>query len=63
MRSGAERKREGLEADVLEAMGVTDVIVGFRNVYQKGQDTESLQQKIDALNNFAENTISAFRNG
>lgn len=47
----------------LEAMGVTDVIVGFRNVYQKEQDTESLQQKIDALNGFAENTIRVFRGG
>lgn len=46
----------------LEGMGVTDVVVGFRNVYQMPQDTESLQQKIDALNSFAENTISEFRN-
>jgi probable F420-dependent oxidoreductase len=52
---------DGLRA--LEAMGVTDVIVGFRNVYQKSQDTESLQQKIDALSTFAENTVSVFRNG
>ena len=47
----------------LEAMGVTDVIVGFRNVYQMEQDTESLQQKIDALSHFAENTINTYRNG
>jgi hypothetical protein len=35
---------------------VTDVIVGFRNVYEK--DVQSVQQKIDALESYAENVIS-----
>lgn len=51
---------EGLKK--LDALGVTDVVVGFRDVYQKPQDTESLQQKIDALNQFAETTIKDYRN-
>lgn len=51
---------EGIQR--LETMGVTDVIVGFRNVYQMAQDTESLQQKIDALCHFSENTIKSYRN-
>ena len=42
----------------LEDMGVTDVIVGFRDAYQVPQDTEDLQTKIDALNAFAEDVIS-----
>ena len=40
----------------LEELGVTDVIVGFRNVYEK--DTQTLQQKIDALQSYAENVIA-----
>ena len=35
-------------------MGVTDVIVGFRWTYDKAQDTEPLQTKIDNLNRYAE---------
>jgi probable F420-dependent oxidoreductase len=42
----------------LEDMGVTDVIVGFRDAYQVPQDTESLQIKIDALNAFADDVIT-----
>jgi probable F420-dependent oxidoreductase len=40
----------------LEELGVTDVIVGFRNAYEK--DTQTLQQKIDALEAFADNVIA-----
>ncbi|MEL7207073.1 MAG: TIGR03619 family F420-dependent LLM class oxidoreductase [Actinomycetota bacterium] len=42
----------------LEEMGVTDVIVGFRDAYQVGPDTETLQTKVDALNAFAEDVIA-----
>jgi probable F420-dependent oxidoreductase len=40
----------------LEDIGVTDVIVGFRNIYDK--DTTPLQQKIDALRLYADNVIA-----
>jgi probable F420-dependent oxidoreductase len=39
----------------LEDLGVTDTIVGFRNVYEP--DTQMLEQKIDALRQFADNVI------
>jgi hypothetical protein len=41
----------------LEEMGVTDVIVGFRNPYL-GPDTVPLQTKIDALRRFADDVIA-----
>ncbi len=40
----------------LADLGVTDVIVGFRNMYDK--DTTPLQKKIDALRMFAEHVIT-----
>jgi probable F420-dependent oxidoreductase len=40
----------------LEDLGVTDAIVGFRNAYEK--DTQTLQQKIDALRRFADDVIA-----
>jgi probable F420-dependent oxidoreductase len=40
----------------LEDLGVTDVIVGFRNAYEP--DTQTLEQKTDALRQFADNVIS-----
>jgi len=40
----------------LEDLGVTDVIVGFRNAYET--DTQTLQHKIDALRQFADNVIA-----
>ena len=40
----------------LADLGVTDVIVGFRNVYDR--DTQTLQQKIDALRLYAEHVIA-----
>jgi probable F420-dependent oxidoreductase len=40
----------------LEDQGVTDVIVGFRNAYET--DTMPLQQKIDALERYADQVIA-----
>ena len=42
----------------LEDKGVTDVIVGFRIPYVKGDDTEPLDDKIRNLEWFAENVIA-----
>ena len=42
----------------LEDKGVTDVIVGFRIPYIKGDDTEPLEDKIRNLEWFAENVIA-----
>ncbi len=47
---------DGIEK--LEDLGVTDVIVGFRDSYQPGPDTQSLQEKIDALGWYGEEIIS-----
>ena len=38
-------------------LGVTDAIVGFRDAYQPGPDTQPLQDKIDALNQFADEVV------
>jgi probable F420-dependent oxidoreductase len=69
LRREAGRERESFEVHVialeaysldgvrrLEDLGVTDVIIGFRNMYQA--DTMTLQQKIDALRGFADNVIA-----
>jgi len=40
----------------LEDVGVTDVIVGFRNTYEP--DTQTLEQKIDALRRYADDVIA-----
>ena len=40
----------------LEDLGVTDVIIGFRNAYE--DDTTPLQQKVDTLKTFADSVIS-----
>jgi probable F420-dependent oxidoreductase len=45
--------RDGIRR--LEDQGVTDVIVGFRNVYEK--DTQTLQEKLDALRGYADRVI------
>ncbi len=42
----------------LEDKGVTDVIVGFRDVYAPGTDTQTLDEKRDALRSFADGVIS-----
>jgi len=43
----------------LEDQGVSDVIVGFRNVY--GRDMQTLQHKLDALRAYAEQVIAKTR--
>jgi probable F420-dependent oxidoreductase len=43
----------------LEDLGITDVIIGFRNAYE--DDTMPLQNKIDALKGFADTVISKAR--
>jgi hypothetical protein len=40
----------------LEDQGITDVIVGFRNAYEK--DTTPLPQKVDALKGYADRVIA-----
>jgi probable F420-dependent oxidoreductase len=40
----------------LEDLGVTDAIVGFRNAYEP--DTQTLEHKINALRQFADNVIA-----
>jgi probable F420-dependent oxidoreductase len=42
----------------LEDVGVTDAIVGFRYPYTREPDTQSLQQKIDLLDRFADSVIA-----
>lgn len=42
----------------LEDLGVTDVIIGFRDPYQVAQDDQTLQEKIDALKWFADDVIA-----
>jgi probable F420-dependent oxidoreductase len=42
----------------LEDLGVTDVIVGFRNVYQEKTDSMTVGQKIDALRRYADDVIA-----
>ncbi|HXZ86886.1 MAG TPA: TIGR03619 family F420-dependent LLM class oxidoreductase [Myxococcota bacterium] len=43
----------------LEDLGVSDVIVGFRNSYER--DTQTLQQKLDALRAYADRVIAKVR--
>ncbi len=72
LRREAGREREPFEVHVisldaytpdgvrrLEDRGVTDVIVGFRNAYEP--DTQTLQQKIDALRAYADQVIARVR--
>jgi probable F420-dependent oxidoreductase len=42
----------------LEELGVTDVVIGFRNPYQREQDTQTLEQKIGALRTYRDKVIS-----
>ena len=42
----------------LQDLGVTDAIVGFRYPYTTEPDTQSLEEKIDALESFAERVIA-----
>lgn len=42
----------------LEELGITDVIVGFRNPYDRSSDSMTLTQKIDALRRYADDVIA-----
>jgi probable F420-dependent oxidoreductase len=42
----------------LEDLGVTDVIVGFRNPYYEPIDSQTLEQKIDLLHRYADEVIA-----
>lgn len=42
----------------LEDLGVTDVLVGFRNAYTREQDSETLEEKIAKLRGYAEHVIA-----
>ncbi|NNE74244.1 MAG: TIGR03619 family F420-dependent LLM class oxidoreductase [Acidimicrobiales bacterium] len=50
---------EGIER--LEAAGVTDVIVGFRDAYQPGPDPQTLDEKLTAMQWYADEIIAKFR--
>ena len=50
---------EGVER--LEAAGVTDAIVGFRDAYQPGPDTQTLDEKFSMMEWFAGEIIAKFR--
>ena len=50
---------DGIER--LEAAGVTDVIVGFRDAYQPGADTQSLDEKMSMMEWYAGEILSKFR--
>ena len=41
----------------LEQSGVTDLVIGFRNPYTRKQDTQSLDEKIDLMRQYADNVI------
>ena len=42
----------------LEDMGVTDCIVGFRDVYNEKVDSQTLEEKVTALRWYAEEIIA-----
>jgi probable F420-dependent oxidoreductase len=42
----------------LEQMGVTDLVVGFRNPYTRRQDVQTLEEKIELLRQYAANVIA-----
>jgi probable F420-dependent oxidoreductase len=44
----------------LEQLGVTDLVVGFRNPYTRAPDKQSLQEKLDLLRGYAENIIAKY---
>lgn len=50
---------EGIER--LAGAGVTDVIVGFRDAYQPGPDTQTLDEKLTALQWYADEVIAKVR--
>ncbi|HEY6556374.1 MAG TPA: TIGR03619 family F420-dependent LLM class oxidoreductase [Polyangiaceae bacterium] len=44
----------------LEDLGVTDLVIGFRNPYTRSQDKQPLVEKIELLQNYAANIISKY---
>jgi probable F420-dependent oxidoreductase len=42
----------------LEDLGVTDVIVGFRNPYYEAIDSQALEEKVDLLRRYADDVIA-----
>lgn len=45
----------------LAEAGVTDVVVGFRDPYTTAQDTQPLEEKVAAINRFADDVIAKAR--
>ena len=45
----------------LDAAGVTEVIIAFRNPYDAEPDTQSVEEKIGMINWYAENVIKPYR--
>ena len=41
----------------MQELGVTDMIVGFRNMYAFEEDTQTLQQKLDDMKRFADTVL------
>ena len=50
---------EGLEA--LEAIGITEVIIAFRNPYEGGADDQTLEEKVGMINWYAETVMQPYR--
>jgi hypothetical protein len=44
----------------LEDLGVTDLVIGFRNPYTRSQDKQPLAEKIELLQNYAANIIRKY---
>jgi probable F420-dependent oxidoreductase len=44
----------------LEELGVTDLVVGFRNPYTRAPDKQRLEEKVDLLRAYAENIIAKY---
>jgi hypothetical protein len=42
----------------LEEQGVTDLVVGFRQPYVRGPDTEPLQTKLEAIKRYGDKIIA-----
>ena len=45
----------------LEEIGVTDLVVGFRNPYTRKPDTQRLDEKIDLMQSYADNVMAKIR--
>jgi hypothetical protein len=50
---------EGLES--LEKIGITEVIVAFRNPYDAGPDDKTVEEKIGMINWYAETIMQPYR--